>query len=439
MPAASQSPAARPAGALSVTSFGATGDGSSDDRAAVLAAVRAATAKGVAAWFPEGTYAVGDLTVPGGAVLAAAGTELAWLKGRLEFGGNSSVSDLRVGAGGVATRFTGGASHTTFRRVTFVGGGGMSSGEDQGVIRFSAGRAASYIAFVGCTIGANSANGNGVSIVDNGWSSATYDHLTWTRCRFLGSPRMDFECIQRAGGGHPVTTGYRHIDLRDCVFEPSGSEAISFDSPFGNAGHSTISGCTIKGAGKDPAQQFGQGIEYNGTTAMRFIGNTVYRCRSAMINHQGHLGTTTGTVFRGNTFDATKSFISPVPSARVQVIYLANVTGVTFADNVVTSDVGGELMYMDTSSVNVFSGNRWTDTRPASSAYACALITDNSTYNKFLGERFETAAPGAAVYLQNGSDATTFRGCTFVLGGAGTAVEADPGLTVTVVGGTTVR
>ena len=140
LPTASPSLAEKPLGAVSVTAFGAAGDGAADDAAAVIAAVQAAAAKNVAVWFPPGTYAVGDLAMPQGAVLAGPGAGRAWLNGRISFGGDDHVSDLRVGRDGAATRFTDGAAGTTFHRVTFVGGGGMDSGDDQGVIRFSAGR-----------------------------------------------------------------------------------------------------------------------------------------------------------------------------------------------------------------------------------------------------------------------------------------------------------
>ena len=52
-------------------------------------------------------------------------SDRSWLKGRLSFGGDNRVSDLRVGRDGAATRFTDGAAHTVFRRVAFVGGGGI--------------------------------------------------------------------------------------------------------------------------------------------------------------------------------------------------------------------------------------------------------------------------------------------------------------------------
>jgi hypothetical protein len=438
-PTSSSLPAAtRPPGALSVTDFGAVGDGTTNDTAAVVAAVQTATAKDAAVWFPRGTYAVDDVELPGGVVLVGATAKRSWLKGRLSFGGDTRVSDLRVGRDGAATRFTDGAAHTVFRRVAFVGGGGMDSGEDQGVIRFSAGRAASDIRFVACTIGANSADGNGVSMVSSGRSGATYHDISWERCRFLGSPRMNLEVIQRLDGQGPPDAGYSHIDLLDCAFEPSGSENVSYDA-VGPAGDCTISGCTFYGSGWNRSYTYGQGVEFNGPTGMRFVGNTVYRCRGSMINHSGVVGVDAGTVIKDNLFDGTRTFIEEIPERASQTIFFSEVGGAVFSGNVVRSDVGGELLYMDESSNNRFSDNVWTDVRPNGRAHACAIITDLSSSNSFLRDRFETAAGPTAVYIRNGSQDTAFRSCIFVLPAAGqagtTGIVAYPDLTVTTTGG----
>jgi hypothetical protein len=357
----------------------------------------------------------------------------------VEVGSSSRLTDLTIGRDGAALRFAPGASGTVFRRVGFVGGGGMDSGEDQGVIRFSAGRSASDIRFIDCGIGANSADGNGVSMVSEGRAGGTYRRISWVRCRFEGSPRMNVEIIQRPDGEHPVTRGYRRIDLIDCVFEPSGSESVSYDA-VGEAGDCTVSGCTFKGAGWNPAYPYGQGIEFNGPTGMRFVGNTVYRCRQAMINHKGTDGVLTATVIEGNTFDGTRSFIDVVPERPAQTIYLSGVSGARFADNVVKTDVGGELMYLDESLHNTFAGNIWLDTRPPGKAFACAILTDGSSSNEFVRERFETAAGDHAVHVGGGSRRNVFRGCVFVLPGADvgaaiSGVAVEPGLAVDIIGG----
>jgi hypothetical protein len=428
--ASSAAPRPLPSGStIAVTAFGAKGDGSTDDTAAVRAALAAAAGRPATLVFPAGTYVVADTVVPDAVSVAGVGDK-SWINGRLQIGSRSRFADLRLGKDGAALRFVDGATATTFERVTFVGGGGVASGEDQGVVRFGAGRGASAITFRACTIGANSRDGNGVSIACSGRPAATYHDLVWDHCRFAGSPRMDFECIQRPDSG-TVTAGYQHIDLTGCVFEPSGSEAISYDS-VGPGGNSTVSGCIIKGAGWNSAFRFGQGVEFNRTVGMRFTGNTVYRCRDSMINHSGNTGVATDTVFSGNVFDSTKSFMTVATDAGTSLIAFAGVTGSTFVDNVVKSDVGSRILYLDDSSHNTFTGGQMIDVRPTAQAGPCGWITDRSSSNSFTGVRFRSAVGGSLLAFTAGADANTVARCTFV-GGGQSPVTHDAGLTVTLV------
>ena len=50
------------------------------------------------------------------------------------------------------------------------------------------------------------------------------------------------------------------------------------------------------------------------------------------------------------------------------------------------------------------------------------------------GERFTTAAAGAAAYVQSGTTGTLFKDCVFVLTAGATPVRYDPGLTVEMSG-----
>jgi hypothetical protein len=429
---------ATPLRTVSIREYGAVGDGVGDDTDAVLAALDATAGTRTAIAFPAGTYAVRDITLPAGVILTGDGPERTWIQGRMEVSGGSRFTDLRMGRDGAALGFVSGASHVVFRDVEFVGGGGMASGADQGVIRFHDRRYASSILFEECVIGANSEDGNGVSMVSNGRPDANYHDIMWRRCRFGPSPRMGIEVITRVDGG-AMTEGYRRIDLLDCVFEPTGSEAVSYDDDGEFSGFSTVAGCTFMGAGWNEAERFGQGIEFNGVTDMRFVHNTVYRTRDAMINHQGKPGSRTGTLFAHNVFDATTSHIAVTPSPATQVIYYNDVSGARFLDNVVKSDVGGQLAYIDGSVDNVFSRNTWTDTRGIGEGHSNIWLTDEASRNLFQDETFRTATDGPAVLIRNGSDENVFRSCTFILPGAtspapGSAFTVAPGLTVTVSG-----
>jgi hypothetical protein len=410
---------------VDATGYGADGSDSDDDTEAVETALLDVAGRDVVLFFPAGTYRLRDVTVPDRVRLSGAGASASWLRGAVELGGGCRLTDIKVGTDGRSFRFSPDASRSTLERVEFTGGGSMASGEDQGVIRFSAGRSASFITFRDCVVGANSADGNGVSIVDNGWSGSTYHDLLWERCTFEGSPRMSFECIQRSDGTHELTTGYRAIDLVDCVFRPSGSEALSYDAVH-DAGYSRVTGCTFEGAGWNEAYPWGQGVEFNRTRDMVFSGNTVYRCREAMINHSGEPGVTTGTVFRDNVFDARTSRIPQVPDRTVQVIYFNQVSGVRFSGNRVTSDAGGELAYISRSPGNRFWGNRFTDARAGVAAFACVKLTDGSTDNLFRRDVFRTSSPQGALRLQDGSAGNVIEDCTFHTGGS-PAVVAEPG------------
>ena len=158
-----------------------------------------------------------------------------------------------------------------------------------------------------------------------------------------------------------------------------------------------------------------------------------------MINHSGTVGADTGTVIEGNLFDGTRSFIDVTPARPAQTIYMAGVSGVSFAGNTVKTNVGGELMYLDRASGNVFTDNAWSDERTGAAAFACAVVTDGSSRNLFVRDRFRTSA-AAAVIISGGSQQTRFRDCIFVLPESGattpsSAIAADPGLAFNVTGG----
>lgn len=67
-------PVARPADSLSVRDFGARGDGTTDDTAALLKAVAGVAPRGGTVWVPPGDYKLtGDIIVPSGVTIQGAG------------------------------------------------------------------------------------------------------------------------------------------------------------------------------------------------------------------------------------------------------------------------------------------------------------------------------------------------------------------------------
>lgn len=313
---------------VSALAYGAKGDGIHDDTTAIRRAIKAVQARGGGTVrLPRGTYRVTSITLPTGVNLAGDGMRRSWLKGRIEVGSRSRVSDLKVGVDGASFGFTNGATKTSLERVAFTGGGGL--GGDGSVISLPSRRGASFITFLGCTINANPHGGNGVSVCDNGWLGATYHDIVWQRCHFLGSPRMDFECIQRPDRVHAVTTGYYNINLIACVFEPSGSEAVSFD---GSAlcGRSMISGCTIKGAGNDPSADYGSGLEINGPTNFTVQNTTIYRTRGSLLNLQCRVPLS-GWTFTYCSFDASQNYQTVPMETGARVIAAHGMNSAVFA------------------------------------------------------------------------------------------------------------
>gem|GEM_PF-1201406 len=413
---------------VSVEDHGAVGDGVTDDTAAVTAAFAATAGSDTPVSFPEGTYVVSTLTVPADVTIVGAGTEQSWLKGRITLSGDTSVSDLKIGAVDSALRFADGAHDTLLERVYVFGGGSMTSGSHQGVIRFHEDRGAERITFRDCTIGANQRDGNGVSLVDRGYEGATYRDIVFEQCHFLGSPRMNVEIIQRPDGSHPVTTGYRNISFYDSVFEPSGSENVSYDGTI-LAGSSTMSRNTILGSGATTQYEWGQGVEFNGVTNMTFTGNTVYRCGGSMINHQGDPSVDSNNVFVDNVFDARVSHISEVPSPTAAAIHFKQVRGATFQDNTVITDVGGQVVYMSESPGNTFTGNVLKDTRAGDDAHQVLWLCDGSSENDFTSNTIHSDWSWGHVCVYSGSDHNIFTTNTFVLLG-GRAFSVDSGLTI---------
>ena len=149
---------------VNVRSYGARGNGKHNDTAAITRAMQAVASRQGTVLFPKGAYRVTSLTVPAHVTLRGAGMRKSWLHGRITASSYVHLTALKVGTRGHALHFVNGASHTTFTRVSFVGGGPMSG--DGCVISFGA--AASLASSPSPT--ARSAptpyDGNSVSIAD---------------------------------------------------------------------------------------------------------------------------------------------------------------------------------------------------------------------------------------------------------------------------------
>ena len=111
-------------GEVNIKDYSATGDGRSDDRAAVARACAAAVGKTL--YVPAGTYRIGArLTIPNGVTVRGDG-DASWLNGPVTVGSNTTFASLRMEGG--YSCYLGGVSRVTFTKVRFTGGGGSYKG-----------------------------------------------------------------------------------------------------------------------------------------------------------------------------------------------------------------------------------------------------------------------------------------------------------------------
>jgi len=209
-----------------VRDYGAQGDGFSDDTAAFKAACSAAG--GGTVYVPAGVYKISTFTIPDGIGMAGEGMDASIVAGTFLYSSNDAFTGLQIGADGVSLKSLKDANNsnvhdTQFKSCRFVGGPAAISFVD---------RRASNIIFSDCVIQPNLAqSGDGVTIVERGTATMHFENIEFIGCHFMGASMFNFECIQRdPHDGYPVITGYRNINLIDCVFEPSAGQSISYDS-----------------------------------------------------------------------------------------------------------------------------------------------------------------------------------------------------------------
>jgi hypothetical protein len=222
-----------------------------------IAAIQAARA-GDTVVVGAGTFS-GSVTVPSGVTIVGAGSASSWLKGKMTFGSNTVVRDLKIGDAGMnAVRNGAGATNTLFERCRFRGGGGASWTY---VVNLGSGNSCSRITFTDCEVERNL--GVEVAGSDNGYNNVsiwcdkdrTVTDITFDGCHMgvsngvkTGAPRMGLECFNYddtvAGGG------WKNVTLRDCVFEATDGHSADFsDQSFARATGLLIEGCTFKGGG----------------------------------------------------------------------------------------------------------------------------------------------------------------------------------------------
>lgn len=204
------------------SAYGAVGDGTTDDRAAIAAAITAAAVSGGVVFFPPGTYRCNTgLTVPYNVSLLGCGAIVSKLAPA------HATSDFIT--------VTGNAS--AVRWQTFTGLGIFPSTGHAGDLVALSGGALTYVRFVECVLGNISADGKAF---DASFAGTSSDHALFERCHFVqGSSAASIDARDM-----PVT-------VRDCSFVGAGGRYI-----FGLT--MTVDGChfdnaAVSGSGIDPA------------------------------------------------------------------------------------------------------------------------------------------------------------------------------------------
>lgn len=254
-----------------------------------------------------------------------------------------------------------------FERVTFTGGGPMTA-----VISLTS--AAYNLIFKDCVI-ATGGGWNGVTIND---SNGDIHDITFDGCTFMPQGRMGFECTSRPTD---AANGYERIHVINSIFEPQGSEAVSFDGGP-NARDCIFSGNLIKGAGTNPAEEWGAGFELNGPSNFTVTNNTFWQTRHSIWNLQRHVTDDCGWVFNGNMLDASNQFQSVPMESDAQAVLTLSVHGGDFQNNIVISaPPGGGAAWMSDSHDMDWRGTTWTDFRGGS--YEVPTQADGSSGNLF--------------------------------------------------------
>ena len=236
-----------------------------------------------------------------------------------------------------------GTHDVVYENCTFTGGGATPA-----VLTLN--QACYNIVFRNCTI--NASPYNGVSI--NSYNSNIHD-VRFEGCHFLSAARMGFECTNRPSG---ASAGWKHIDLIDCVFEPSGSEAVSYDGD-GGSGDSLVQNTLIKGSGNGPgnplwssAWTWRQAFEINGPTNMTMDRLTVNLSYGTTLNLNGPASGDCGWRFTGCNFDMLQSYLSCSPLVSYDsngygppLLFPTNMRGAVFAN--CTFNTGDERARQD--------------------------------------------------------------------------------------------
>ena len=394
-------------------SFGAVGNGSANDSAAVQRAVDQALAGGTV-FVPAGTYLCPTpIKLARGVTLLGEG-ESSWLKGQLVFASDDRIERLKIGdAGRSAVTNAAGAGGTTFRACRFHGGG-SSEGVNSSVVYLGGSQGSVRdVLFAGCAIERTSyvppagvdafARNVGNTITMHEFTArkdgAHVEGITFRDChlgasngREKGALRMMSEAYCWDDRTGLVYHGWKDLTFDGCTIEAADTTGLDFaddrlltgsDPPSHASSGVLITGCTFLGARKD--ESYGHGglpIVYECPTGVVIRDNTFYASPHEAIGGSKVLedAGAPALLIEGNTFDMTTSPIGMTHEAGEPVISLighgSRVVGNSFRYDagwgVLIKSSGGPLA----TAGNLVQGNTFTDTRTAGGESTIKLADD---------------------------------------------------------------
>ncbi len=302
---------------INVRAYGARGDGRADDTGAFVRAMRVAVGSQRRLYVPAGVYRVSHLSLPNGLSLRGAGAASTWLKGRLDFGSNQVIRNLKIGDyGSSAVHNKPGARNTVFEDCRFRGGGGKAWTY---VVWLGSDGSCSNITFRRCDVECNLGSEN--SSMTNGFNDVTIwcdtdsavTDVLFEGCHIgvsngvrSGAPRMGVECYTDSG------SGWQRITFRNCVVEVCDAHGMDFSDEYNIRSEGlVVEGCTLKGGGK-------AGREWGSTIDLEYPLRAVIRNNTFGLGWERCVQMTTRsdpynrsyTVFTGNRVDLTPNGVT---------------------------------------------------------------------------------------------------------------------------------
>ena len=342
-----------------VRSFGAVGDGVTDDTAAFRAAMSAAARAGTGVYVPAGTYKVSTLSVPNGIALQGAGHAASWIKGGVLFGSHDLIRGLKLGDLGKRTHNAANATQAVFEQCRFRGTVPIVLGNDN---------SCSYITFRDCLVersfGGWTPDCRYNNVIIEEYSPGPYghvEHITFERCHVgvsngsgghdTGSPGGGLVC--HVNPSPPYNQGYHDIKIIDCVFETTDEFTLDFDDRVDANGKHTasdvlIEGCTIKGGGYAGEKEFAYSIVFEAPEGCVVRDNLIYRgyintfkiCKNEDPDPDRR-----PLLVEGNTFDLTVDNGVDTPEG-VSMIRLHG-DNTVFRDNTIITDLPDDTEVWD--------------------------------------------------------------------------------------------